>query len=70
MFKAISVSVAGLIQTAVAYGDAFKTFHQVCQENGYAVEHYTLKTSDDYLVSLYRIPGKLEDSSSNNKNYK
>ena len=34
------------------------------------MEHYTLKTSDDYLLSLYRIPGKLEDSASNNKNRK
>ena len=61
------MSVAGLISLASAYNDAFRNFHQVCQENGYAVEHYTLKTSDDYLLTLYRIPGKIIDSSSNHK---
>ena len=34
---------------------------QICQENGFAVEKYTVVTPDDYILSLYRIPGTFDE---------
>lgn len=48
--------------------DDYRKFQEIVLRNGYAVEHHTLVTSDDYVLTLYRIPGKLADSASNNKN--
>lgn len=50
-------------------GDAFKNIEMVCQENGFALESYTLVTPDDYVLSLYRIPGTFADlkTASNSK---
>lgn len=42
--------------------DTYKTFEQITQENGFASENYTLTTPDDYILSLYRIPGKLNNT--------
>lgn len=28
-------------------------------KNGYAMEHYSVVTKDDFVLSIYRIPGKL-----------
>ena len=41
--------------------DAFKSFEDITKENGFASESYTLTTSDDYILSLYRIPGTLDN---------
>ena len=67
MIRVITISVIGLVSQTLAYSDAFRTFQQNCFAHGYATEQYTLKTSDDYLISLYRIPGKIADSASNAK---
>ena len=37
--------------------DTYASFEQICQENGYVSENYSLTTPDDYVISLYRIPG-------------
>ena len=37
--------------------DVGKTFEEICTENGFATENYTLTTPDGYILSLYRIPG-------------
>jgi len=34
-------------------------------KNGYAVEHYSIVTCDDYVLTLYRIPGKFAEAASN-----
>ena len=47
--------------------DDYRKFQEIVLRNGYAVEHHTLVTSDDYVLTLYRIPGKLADSASNSK---
>ena len=41
--------------------DAGKTMEQVCLENGFVLEKYTVVTDDDYILSLYRIPGTFSD---------
>ena len=52
-------SIAALGVQAVM--DAGKTMEQICLENGFAVESYTVVTEDDYILSLYRIPGTFKD---------
>ena len=42
-------------------GDAFKSMEEICQENGFGTESYTLVTPDDYVLSLYRIPGTFKE---------
>ena len=43
--------------------DEYRKFQQIVFNHGYAMEHYSLVTSDDYLLSLYRIPGKFSEAS-------
>jgi hypothetical protein len=54
--------MAALAATTYARADAFKSFEEICVENGYEVEMFSLKTKDDYFLSLYHIPGKLGES--------
>jgi hypothetical protein len=42
--------------------DAHKTFQQIAVENGYAVESYSVITSDGYISQIYRIPGTLQET--------
>ena len=37
--------------------DAGKSFAELCMENGFQSELYQVKTSDGYVLTLYRIPG-------------
>ena len=67
MFKT-ALLAACAASTAAAFdfdfnfsGDANKTFEEIAQENGFATESYTLVTPDDYVLSLYRIPGTFAD---------
>ena len=34
---------------------------EICQENGFGTESYTLVTPDDYVLSIYRIPGTFSE---------
>ena len=42
--------------------DDMRQFQEIVFENGYQMEHYSLMTKDDYLVTLYRIPGKFAEA--------
>ena len=42
--------------------DAFKGVKQIVRENGYAVEQHMVTTSDGYILTLFRIPGYLNDT--------
>ena len=56
--------IASLISVAFAAQvdpDAFKSFEEICEENGFATENYTLTTEDGYILSLYRIPGAISE---------
>ena len=52
-FAAVALSFLSLVQA----GDQFKSMEAICHENGFASESYTVETTDDYILSLYRIPG-------------
>ena len=42
--------------------DAFKSMKEICNENGFALEEYSVTTSDGYILTLYRIPGNLSET--------
>ena len=46
---------------AVYGNDAFKSMDQICKENGFITEQYTVQTEDDYILTLYRIPGSVTE---------
>ena len=54
----VALTIAALSPFIAAVDpDVGKTFEQICAENGFATENYSLTTSDGYILSLYRIPG-------------
>jgi len=44
-FKVLTTTAA----IASAYSDAHRTFEQLCLENGYAAESYSVVTEDGYV---------------------
>ena len=56
-----AASLALLTNAFYHSGDAFKSMEEICQENGFGTESYTLVTPDDYVLSLYRIPGTFSE---------
>ena len=55
--------IAGFLSLAAAVvdPDISKSFEEICEENGFASENYTLTTTDGYILSMYRIPGTISD---------
>ena len=44
-----------------------KSFAEQVADQSFTTEEYTVKTSDGYYLSLWRIPGKIGESSSEDK---
>ena len=42
--------------------DSFKTMQEICNENGFAIEEHKVTTSDGYILTLFRIPGFLNET--------
>ena len=56
-----SFALAALAALVSAYNpekDSLRQFQEIVFGNGYQMEHYTLVTEDEYILTLYRIPGK------------
>ena len=52
------LSIFGCVLLKAVLGeDKFKSMTDVCLENNFLSEHYTVVTEDDYILQLYRIPG-------------
>jgi pimeloyl-ACP methyl ester carboxylesterase len=41
--------------------DATATFQQLCTENGFQAEQHTVTTADGYILTMFRIPGLLNE---------
>lgn len=52
-----------IVQAKLKHPDAFKSMEEIAQENGFVTESYTLVTEDDYVLSIYRIPGTIQELS-------
>ena len=65
--KALALATIATLQLfqEVLGSDAFKSMEAICLENNFSSEHYTVTTSDDYILSLYRIPGMVTETKSN-----
>ena len=55
--------IAGFLSLAAAVvdPDVTKSFEEICEENGFATENYSLTTPDGYILSMYRIPGTVSN---------
>jgi pimeloyl-ACP methyl ester carboxylesterase len=52
-----------LLALAVAEDpDATATFQQLCTENGFQAEQHTVTTADGYILTMFRIPGLLNEA--------
>ena len=47
---------------SAADDDAFKSLFEISNENGYDYEEYYVTTSDGYILTLFRIPGLLNET--------
>jgi len=47
--------------------EATANFTQLCNYHGYAVEEHKVTTDDGYILTVFRIPGKLGEVPTNNK---
>ena len=45
-------------------GDAGRTFSEICSENGFKFEEHKVTTDDGYMLTVYRIPGTVDDRTS------
>jgi gastric triacylglycerol lipase len=43
------------------YLDALRTFQEVCKSKGFLVESYEVTTEDGYILTLFRIPGRVKE---------
>ena len=57
-----TLSIVGSSNAMNPEKDDMRQFQEIVFENGYQLEHYSLVTKDDYLVTLYRIPGKFSEA--------
>lgn len=62
--RALSLPYAAFLSLAALgaqVNDYSLNFVDVCTKNGFATEKYELVTPDDYILSLYRIPGTVNE---------
>jgi len=45
--------------------DIDKSFKDICKENGYAFEKHKVTTQDGYILTAFRIPGKVGETGKN-----
>jgi lysosomal acid lipase/cholesteryl ester hydrolase len=64
MFKSLTVFLISTVTFAFAEHnsgpeDRDLSFASICEKNGFAFEEHSLTTTDGYILSVFRIPGKI-----------
>ena len=65
--RALSLPFAAFLSLAALgsqVNDYSLNFVDICTKNGFATEKYEVVTPDDYILSLYRIPGTVQEMES------
>lgn len=65
-----AVAALSIVSAMNPEKDDMRQFQEIVFENGYQLEHYSLVTKDDYLLTLYRIPGKFSEAKQQNTSQK
>ena len=55
-FAAVAAIAATISNSAVA-NDSDRTFQEICAENAFQYEEHTVYTEDDYILTVFRVPG-------------
>ena len=66
LLAAAAAALAGFA-TGTAPPDMTKTFNEICQENGFAVEQHSVTTTDGYVLGIFRIPGDIGEEANTGK---
>ena len=62
LLTAFTMAMAAVATSAkVVDPDAFRTMEEIAADSGFATESYTLVTEDGYVLSLYRLPGTVQE---------
>lgn len=61
--KTLGVTAA-LVASTLAFdnGDGHKDFAEICAENGFAFEQHAVVTEDGYILTTFRIPGRVGEA--------
>ena len=62
--KALFIAATASLASAGDRSDAKRTAEEICVENGFQYEEHTVTTSDNYVLSVWRIPGKTGEAPS------
>ena len=60
MFLLLVVSLISAETEIEIEPDALRTFEEVCNAHGYLFEAHKVTTEDGYILTLYRIPGRID----------
>ena len=56
-FAAVAAITATISNSVVAKNDSDRTFQEICAENAFQYEEHTVYTEDDYILTVFRVPG-------------
>ena len=56
-FATVAAISAIFANSVIATNDSDRTFQEICAENAYQYEEHTVYTEDDYILTVFRVPG-------------
>ena len=60
----LTAASATEVNTIVNSSDVDKSFQEICTENAFQYEEHTVVTEDDYVLTVFRIPGTTHEPTS------
>ena len=56
-FAAVATIAATIANSSIAKNDSDRSFQEICAENAFQYEEHTVYTEDDYILTVFRVPG-------------